>query len=99
MRNTLRIPISAAAAGLALMGGVVLGIGPTAAAVGPTLPKPMHIGASGGDKTAVDKDGTQGSFTDSIQGKRDSDGDEDAFDLKKSVEATPQVKAKNKMTK
>lgn len=59
----------------------------------------MHISASGGDKTAIDKDGTQGSFTDSVQGIEDSDGDQDAFNLTNSEKATPQDKAKNKMTK
>jgi hypothetical protein len=42
---------------------LALGASPTAVAAGP---KPMHISASGGDKTASDKDGTQGSFADSM---------------------------------
>lgn len=96
MRNTIRVSISSATAGLALVGGLALGVSPIAAAAGP---KPMHISASGGDKTAIDKDGTQGSFTDSVQGIEDADGDQDAFNLTKSEEATPQDKAKNKMTK
>jgi hypothetical protein len=96
MRNAIRVSISSATAGLALVGGLALGVSPIAAAAGP---KPMHISASGGDKTAVDKDGTEGSFTDSVQGIEDADGDQDAFNLTKSEEATPQDKAKNKMTK
>lgn len=78
------------------MGGLALGAAPTASAAGP---KPMHIDASGGDKTSIDHDGTQGDFTDSVQGVVDTDGDQDAFNLKKSEEATPQDKAPNKMTK
>ena len=78
------------------MGGLALGAAPIASAAGS---KPMQIDASGGDNTAIDHDGTQGNFTDSVQGVEDSDGDQDAFDLKKSEEATPQDKAVNKMTK
>ncbi|MFM9033456.1 MAG: hypothetical protein ACKOQ4_04090 [Mycobacterium sp.] len=48
----------------------------------------MNITASGGDGTAVDHDGTQGSFTDSVQGAADSDGDQDARDLTPSEIAT-----------
>ena len=99
MRNNLRISISSAAAGLALIGGLALGATPIAAALGPPPPKPMKINASGGDQTAVDHDGTQGDFTNSVQGAIDSDGDQDAFNLTKSEEATPQDKAPNKMTK
>ena len=78
------------------MGGLALGAAPIASAAGP---KPMQIDASGGDNTSIDHDGTQGSFTDSVQGSEDTDGDQDAFDLKKSEEAAPQDKATNKMTK
>lgn len=91
--------MSTAAAALALLGGVALGASPIAAAAGVSPPKPMHISASGGDKTAVDSDGTQGDFTNAVQGKIDSDGDQDAFDLTKSEDAAPQEKAPNKMTK
>lgn len=96
MGNTLRISISSAAAATALLTGLALGTSPLAAAA---HPKPMHISATGGDKTAVDADGTQGDFTDSVQGKEDSDGDQDAFAVTNSAEATPQEKAENKMTK
>ena len=96
MRKKMRIAMSSTAVTLALMGGFALGSSPVAAAAGP---KPMHISASGGDKTTIDRDGTEGDFTDAVQGKVDSDGDQDAFDLKKSEEATPQEKAPHKMTK
>ncbi len=52
-----------------------------------------HINATGGDNSAVDKDGTQGDFTNAVQGTVDSDGDQDAFDLINSEEAQPQQKA------
>lgn len=84
---------SAASTVLALAlvgGGAAAGATPIAAAAAPT---PMHISASGGDNTAVDKDGTEGGFTDSVQGTVDSDGDEDARDMTKSEEAIPQEKA------
>lgn len=59
----------------------------------------MHINATGGDKTAVDSDGTQGGFTNAVRGSVDSDGDQDAFDLTKSEEASPQEKAPNEISK
>lgn len=59
----------------------------------------MQINATGGDGTTVDKDGTQGDFTDSVQGSKDGDGDQDAFNAINSPEATPQFHANNKMTK
>lgn len=81
---------------LALVGGcATLGEIPMASAG----TKPMHISASGGDGTKVDKDGTQGKFTDSVQGIEDNDGDQDATDMIKSDEAMPQTKSPNKMTK
>lgn len=86
MRRTSGILTSAAAA-LALAAGLALGPAPAATAS-------TQIDATGGDHTAVDRDGTQGSFTDSVQGKVDSDGDQDAFDLTKSEEAKPPMKAK-----
>jgi hypothetical protein len=57
--------------------------------------KPMNIDASGGDNTKV----VQPNITDSVQGVKDSDGDQDAFDLINSEDVTPQFKAENKMTK
>lgn len=96
MRSIIRIPVSTGVATLALLGGFALGAKPVTASA---APKPMNISATGGDKTTVDTDGTQGSFTDSVEGKQDSDGDQDAFDLTKSDEATPQQKAPHKMTK
>lgn len=59
----------------------------------------MNISASGGDHTAVNSSGTQGSISDSVQGKQDSDGDQDAFDAINSERATPQERSPNKMTK
>ena len=53
------------------------------------------VHATGGDGTAVDLDGTQGDFTDAVQGTTDSDGDQDAF-LTTSEEAAPQLKAPHK---
>ena len=82
---------------------VVTGLSPgpipiAAAAEGP--PPHMNITASGGDGTAVDTDGTQGSFTNSVEGTTDSDGDQDARDMTLSENADQgQVKAPNKMTK
>lgn len=83
-------------AALAVMGALSLGASPLAAATG--TPN-MNITASGGDGTAVDSDGTQGSFTNSVEGAVDSDGDQDAHDMTKSEEAAPQDKSPNKMTK
>lgn len=98
MGISLRTTVASAATALALMGSVGLGAGPAASAKG-TKPPPMHISASGGDKTAVDSDGTQGAFASAVQGKVDSDGDQDAFDEIKSEEAKPQDKAPHRMTK
>ena len=54
----------------------------------------MNIDASGGDGTTVDHDGTQGSFTNAVQGTVDADGDQDVDALlTQSPEATPQDKA------
>jgi hypothetical protein len=99
MKNTVKTPLIWSVVALIVSGGLALGMSPTAFASAHASPKPMNISATGGDKTAVDSDGTQGSFTDAVQGVEDSDGDQDAFDLKKSEEATPQDKAENKMTK
>lgn len=95
MHNTKR-SIRALAV-LAVIGGLALGAGPTASATG--TPN-MNITASGGDGTTVDNDGTQGSFTDSVQGAADTDGDQDARDLTPSEMATDgMTKSPNKMTK
>ena len=52
---------------------------PSRAAI-PRDPTPgdMNISVSQGEK--VDSDGTQGSFTNAVEGTQDSDGDQDAFD-------------------
>jgi hypothetical protein len=54
----------------------------------------MNINATGGDGTAVDKDGTQGSFNAAVQGTQRS-GDQDAY-ANDSWEALPQYKAGHK---
>lgn len=95
MRTYLRNALACAATVLTLGGGLALMDSPLASA----SPKSMNINATGGDGTTVDRDGTQGSFTDAVQGTIDSDGDQDAFDVIKSEEASPQEKSPNKMTK
>lgn len=98
MANIIRTALGSAAVAAALTGVVALGVTPATASA-KSAPPGMHISATGGDNTAVDNDGTEGSFTDSVQGRQDTDGDQDAFDMIKSAEASPQEKAKNKMTK
>lgn len=91
-----RISVASGAIVLALVGsGFSLVAGPIAAA------KPSsHVIATGGDNTSVDKDGTQGDFTNSVQGAVDPDGDQDVDALlTNSEEAKPQEKAPNKMSK
>lgn len=94
MLNFRRSAFAFAAAVLATMGGG-LAMSPVASAVSAH----SAIAATGGDKTSVDRDGTQGSFTDAVQGQVDSDGDQDAFDVIQSEKATPEFKAPNKMTR
>lgn len=93
MRKIIRSTVASAAAALVFMVGLSIGESPIA------LAQSMDINANGGDGTAIDHDGTQGSFTDSVQGIEDTDGDQDARNLTKSEVAIPQDKAKNKMTK
>ena len=87
--------VSSAAAAVALSGGLSLAASPVAAA------KPSStIDATGGDGSAGDHDGTQGSFTNAVQGTIDPDGDQDVDKLlTQSPEAAPQDKAPNKMSK
>lgn len=80
--------------------GLALGGAPTAAAIKggdtsatPGTPGDMNISVSQGEK--VDSDGTQGSFTNAVEGTQDSDGDQDAFDTQ-SWEAVPQDKPHTK---
>lgn len=82
--------------------GIGLGVGgaPTATAIKggdssatPGTPGDMNISVSQGEK--VDSDGTQGSFTNAVEGTQDSDGDQDAFDTQ-SWEAVPQDKPHTK---
>ena len=88
---------SSTLAAVALSGGLALAASPVAAAKG--TPN-MKINASGGDGTAVDHDGTQGSFTNAVQGTVDADGNQDVDALLiQSEEAHPQEKAPNKMSK
>ena len=81
--------LSSAAAAVALSGGLALAASPVASAGTPGT----NIDASGGSGTAVDHDGTMGSFTNSVQGAVDDDGDQDAM-LLQSEMAAPQDKAK-----
>lgn len=76
--------------------GLAFGGAPTAAAIKggdtsatPGTPGEMNISVSQGER--VDSDGTQGSFTNAVEGTQDSDGDQDAFDTQ-SWEAVPQDK-------
>lgn len=91
-----RISVASGAIALVLMGGCgSLAASPIAAANASS-----HVNATGGDNTSVDKDGTQGDFTNSVQGTVDPDGDQDVDALlTNSEEAKPQEKAPNKMSK
>lgn len=89
MRTNNRVAVFTAAFGMILLAGV--SASPMAAAKGSN---PV-IHATGGAGSAVDRDGTQGTFTDSVQGTADSDGDQDAY-LNGSEEAAPQFKAPHK---
>lgn len=89
MLNINRKLVAPAAVALALMGGAVVGTSAIAAAGG------AAVTATGGDGTAVDADGTQGDFTNSVQGKADDDGDQDAF-MTTAEEAKPQISAGKK---
>lgn len=82
---------------LALLGGLVA-TGEVSIASAASHPH-SKLTASGGDKTRVDRDGTQGKFTDAVQGVEDSDGDQDATDMITSQQAVPQTKSPNTMTK
>lgn len=99
MAHSTRITLATVAAAWALTGGLAFAASPVAAAASVRPPTPMNVSATGGDNTAVDSDGTQGSLGSSVQGTVDSDGDQDAFNLTKSEESVPQEKAENKMTK
>ena len=65
------------------MGGASIGTSAIASANG-------TVTATGGDGTAVDSDGTQGDFTNSVQGTADDDGYQDAR-LITSEDAKPQI--------
>lgn len=65
-----------------------LGIGGSAVAM-------ADVQASGGAGTVVDTDGTQGDMVPAVQGKQDSDGDQDAF-ITGSERAVPQFTATSK---
>ena len=81
-----RTIVASAAIALACMGGAAIGTSAVAAATD------MNIDATGGDNTTIDHDGTQGDFTNSVQGKADDDGYQDAL-LTTAEEAKPQVTA------
>ena len=88
MNETLtRLFAAAAVTGFAVL-GVGVGMGGTAIAAA----SGMNINATGGDGTAIDKDGTQGDMKPAVQGTPDDDNDQDAW-LHGSQEATPQFRA------
>ncbi|MFN8071299.1 MAG: hypothetical protein U0R66_05735 [Mycobacterium sp.] len=80
-----RTLVAPAAIALACMGGASIGTSAIASANG-------TVTATGGDGTAVDSDGTQGDFTNSVQGTADDDGYQDAR-LITSEDAKPQISA------
>lgn len=49
------------------------------------------VQATGGSGTKVDTDGTQGDLKPAVQGKKDDDGDQDAYAIGSEI-ATPQYK-------
>jgi hypothetical protein len=87
--DTRRFALLAAAAAIA----VALGFW-TVHSSAPAQASEMNLNATGGDATAVDKDGTQGDFKPAIQGTSRT-GDQDAYDFN-SWEAVPQFKASHK---
>lgn len=81
--------VSSAAVAMVCVGGLALGTSPIAGATN------TNVQASGGAGTAVDHDGTQGDFTNAVQGKADDDGYQDAY-MTTAEEATPQYTAGHK---
>lgn len=81
-----RTLVASAAIALACMGGAAVGTSAIASASGGT------VTATGGDGTTVDTDGTQGGFTNSVQGTADDDGYQDAK-LTTYEDAKPQFSA------
>ena len=81
-----RTIVASAAIALACMSGTAIGTTAVAAAAND------NVHATGGDGTAVDTDGTQGDFTNSVQGTADDDGYQDAS-MTPAEEATPQFTA------
>ena len=79
-----RTIVASAAIALACMGGAAMGTSAVASAAND------NVQATGGDGTTVDRDGTQGAFTNSVQGTADDDGYQDAFMIP-AEEATPQI--------
>lgn len=84
-----RTLVASAAVALICLGGVAVGTSPIAGAAN------TNVQATGGDGTKIDHDGTQGDFTNSVQGKADDDGDQDAF-MTTAEEARPQYTAPHK---
>lgn len=94
-RALVGVPCAVAAA--VLSGGLALAASPVAAAKGSTY---MNVNASGGAGTTIDRDGTEGSFTNSVQGVVDADGDQDVDALYKlPPAASVQFKSPISMTK
>lgn len=83
-----RTLVASAAIALACMGGASIGTSAIASAKG-------NVTATGGDGTSVDSDGTQGDFTNSVQGTADDDGYQDASMIP-AEEAKPQISAAGK---
>jgi len=80
-----RTIVASAAIALACLGGAAMGTSAIASANG-------NVTATGGDGTTVDRDGTQGDFTNSTQGTADDDGYQDAF-MTTAEEAAPQAQS------
>jgi hypothetical protein len=81
-----RTIVASAAIALACIGGTAIRTSAVAAAAND------NVHATGGDGTVVDTDGTQGDFTNSVQGTADDDGYQDAL-MTTAEEAKPQVTA------
>jgi len=93
-RLALAVGLTATVIGIALSGTPIAGaVSGTDSSPTPGTPGDMKISVSPDEK--IDSDGTQGSFTNAIQGTPDSDGDQDAF-ATGSAEAVPQDKPHSK---
>lgn len=91
---SVAVGLAAAVIGVGIVGAPIAGaVSGTNTSATPGTPGDMQISVSPDEK--VDSDGTQGSFTNAVQGTKDSDGDQDAFETNSS-EAVPQDKPHSK---